>query len=200
MNRLRKRLLAVSFASLLAPVGLWLLPPGMAAAQTEGEVSVEEPPDEADLLAQLADPDREDWQMVETQIQRLWSRSGSEAMDLLLRRGNEALEAEDYTAALEHFTALTDHAPDFAEGWNGRATTFYLMEEYALSIADIQRVLALNPNHFGALTGLATMLEQMGEDDLALRALYAVRELNPNRPGIETSIGRLERGTGATDL
>lgn len=137
---------------------------------------------------------------IESQIQRLWSRSGSEAMDLLLRRGNEALEAENYAAALEHLTALTDHAPDFAEAWNARATTFYLMEEYALSISDIQRTLALNPNHFGALMGLATMFEQMGEDDLALRAMYAVRELNPNRPGIDDAISRLERGAGAADL
>lgn len=137
---------------------------------------------------------------IESQIQRLWSRSGSEAMDLLLRRGNEALEAENYAAALEHLTALTDHAPDFAEAWNARATTFYLLEEYALSISDIQRTLALNPNHFGALMGLATMFEQMGEDDLALRAMYAVRELNPNRPGIDDAISRLERGAGAADL
>ncbi len=155
---------------------------------------------EADLLARLAEPDREDWQQIEMQIQRLWSRSGSEAMDLLLRRGNDALEAENYEAALEHLTALTDHAPDFAEGWNARATTFFLMEEFALSIADIERTLALNPNHFGALMGLATMFEQMGEDDLALRALYAVQELNPNRPGIADSIIRLESGTGAADL
>lgn len=199
MIGLRKHLLAVSFASALAAAALLLLP-GVAVAQAEGQAGAEEPPSEADLLARLAEPDREDWQQVETQIQRLWSRSGSEAMDLLLRRGNEALEAEDYIAALEHFTALTDHAPDFAEGWNARATTFYLLDEFALSISDIQRVLVLNPNHFGALTGLATMFEQMGEDDLALRALYAVKELNPNRPGIDESIGRLERGTGATDL
>lgn len=195
MNPLRKRLLAISVASFLAPVGLWL---PTQAASAEGAVQITR--DETELLAQLAEPDREDWQMVETQIQRLWSRSGSEAMDLLLRRGNEALEAQDYTAALEHLTALTDHAPDFAEGWNARATTFYLMGEFALSISDIRRVLALNPNHFGALAGLATMFEEMGDDDLALRALYAVRELNPNRPGIRDAINRLERGTGATDL
>lgn len=195
MNLLRKRLIAVSVASFLAA----LSPGGQPAAAQPQDAAVEMP-DEAELLAQLAEPGRPDWQQIETQIQRLWSRSGSEAMDLLLRRGNEALEAEDYGAALEHFTALTDHAPDFAEGWNGRATTFFLMDEFALSIADIQRVLVLNPNHFGALTGLATMLEQMGQDDLALRALYGVRDLNPNRPGIDDAIGRLERGTGAADL
>ena len=100
-------------------------------------------------------------------------------MDLLLRRGNEALEAEDYMAALEHFSALTDHAPDFAEGWNGRATTFYLMGEYSLSIADVERVLALEPRHFGALSGLAFMFEAMGEPELALEALHTGAEAQP---------------------
>jgi hypothetical protein len=59
------------------------------------------------LFAQLAEPGREDWERVEGEITRIWSRSGSPAMDLLLRRGNEALEAENYDAALEHLTALT---------------------------------------------------------------------------------------------
>jgi tetratricopeptide (TPR) repeat protein len=197
MKRLRKRLIAISVAS-LAATSLGVPGSGTVLAQTTE--AAPEQPDEADLLAQLAEPGREDWQQIEMQVQRLWSRSGSEAMDLLLRRGNEALEADNYAAALEHLTALTDHAPDFAEGWNARATTFYLMEEYALSISDIERTLALNPNHFGALMGLATIFEQLGEDDLALRALYAVRDLNPNRPGIDDAITRLERGTGAADL
>jgi tetratricopeptide (TPR) repeat protein len=152
------------------------------------------------LFAELAEPGREDWQRIEGEITRIWSRSGSASMDLLLRRGKEALEAEDYEAALEHFSALTDHAPDFAEGWNGRATAFYLMGEFSLSMADVERVLALNPRHFGALSGLAAMFEQMGENELALKALRAVHALNPNRPDVNDAIGRLERMRGAVEL
>jgi len=74
-------------------------------------------------------------------------------MDLLLQRGQDALEEENYQAAIEHFTALTDHAPQFAEAWNMRATAFFLIDEYGLSIEDISRTLALNPKHFGALSG-----------------------------------------------
>ena len=111
MNRLRKRLLAISLASLGVAA---LVSPGAGRAQAPDEAAAPAPPDEADLLAPLAEPDREDWQQIESQIQRLWSRSGSEAMDLLLRRGNEAIEAEDYPAALEHLTALTDHAQKLA--------------------------------------------------------------------------------------
>jgi tetratricopeptide (TPR) repeat protein len=190
MGRFQKRQLAAAVAS---AVWIWGCAPAHAQEAAEAEKLDA-------LFAELAEPGREDWERIEGEITRIWSRSGSDAMDLLLRRGNEALEAEDYTAALEHFTALTDHAPDFAEGWNGRATTFFLMGEYALSIADVERVLALNPRHFAALAGLAFMLEAMDEPDLALKALHAVQELNPNRPNINDAAARLERLTGEVEL
>lgn len=152
------------------------------------------------LFSELAEEGRTDWMRIEREILRIWENSGSDAMNLLLRRGKDALEAGDFDAALEHLTALTDHAPEFAEGWNARATTFYLMEEYSLSIADVERVLALNPRHFGALAGLGIMLERLGETTYAIRALRAVRDLNPNRPDINEALERLERSVGAADL
>ncbi len=162
------------------------------------------PPEDArklnQLFAELAQPDRKDWEQVEGEINRIWSRSGSPAMDLLLQRGNKALQEQDYPTALEHFGALIDHAPDFAEGWNQRATTYYLMGEYSLSIADVEHVLVLNPRHFGALTGLAFMLEQLGEPEPALEVLRKVQELNPNRPNINEAVTRLEKMTGDAEL
>ncbi|CAN5762659.1 tetratricopeptide repeat protein [soil metagenome] len=152
------------------------------------------------LFAELAEPDRTDWQRVEAEILRSLSRSGSEAMDLLLRRGESAMEAGDYRAAVEHLTALVDHAPDFAEGWNMRATAFYLMEEFALSIADIERVLTLEPRHFGALSGLAAMLERLGDARSALQVHRAAREIHPHRPEVERAIERLEREIGGAEL
>ena len=153
-----------------------------------------------DLLAELASPATEDWQQVEDRVIDLWSRSGSRSMDLLLERGQEALDAEDYLAALDHFTALTDHAPDFAEGWNMRATTFYLLDRYELSIADIGRTLALNPDHFGALYGLGVMLEQMGEDRDALDAYEAAYALNPHRDNAAEAIERLQKAVRGQDI
>jgi tetratricopeptide (TPR) repeat protein len=192
MSGFRKVQLAIAAAA-----ALWLAPgpPGFAQSQD---------PDQAarldELFAELAQPKREDWERIEGEITRIWSSSGSPAMDLLLSRGNEALKAEDYGAALEHFSALIDHAPDFAEGWNGRATTYYLMGEFSLSIADVEHVLVLNPRHFGALAGLAFMFEQMEEPELALQALTAVQKLNPNRPNINDAVTRLERMTGDAEL
>jgi tetratricopeptide (TPR) repeat protein len=152
------------------------------------------------LFVQLAEPEREDWERIEAEITEIWSRSGSPAMDLLLRRGNEALEEEDLPAALEHFSALVDHAPDFAEGWNARATTYFMMGEYSLAIADVQHVLALEPRHFGALAGLGFMLEEMDEPALALRAFEAVEAINPNRPNVRDAMTRLRRLNGDVEL
>jgi tetratricopeptide (TPR) repeat protein len=200
MPGLQKRQLA-----LLIAMGAWFVPvPAAAQDAAAPAVEAEEPESDATkldaLFVELAEPGRDDWERVENEIVRIWSKSGSPTMDLLLRRGNEALEAQDFEAALEHFSALTDHAPEFAEGWNGRATTFYLIDEYALAMADVERVLALEPRHFGALSGLAFMLEEMDEPELALEALHMVQALNPNRPNINDAVRRLEQMNGEADL
>ncbi|MCB1367399.1 MAG: hypothetical protein KDK00_06540, partial [Rhodobacteraceae bacterium] len=78
------------------------------------------------LFQQLADPGTANWQTVERDIEIQLALSGSASADLLLRRGQEALEAQEYEAAIDHLTALTDHAPEFAEGWNSRATAYFL--------------------------------------------------------------------------
>lgn len=152
------------------------------------------------LFAQLSQPGREDWERIQGEIVAIWSRSGSPAMDLLLRSGEAALEAGDSQLAIERLDALTDHAPDFAEGWNARATAWYIEGEFALALDDIERTLALNPRHFGALTGLGTIYEELGETDRALAAMRAVRALNPNHPGLQEAIRRLEAEGGLSDL
>jgi tetratricopeptide (TPR) repeat protein len=152
------------------------------------------------LMAELAQPGRKDWERVQAQITRIWSHSGSPSMDLLLSRGNEALAAEDYPLAVEHFSALIDHAPDFAEGWNGRATAYFMMGEYSLSIADVEHVLVLNPRHFGALAGLGFMLEELDEPRLALRAFEEAQKLNPNQPNVNDAVLRIGKMTGDAEL
>lgn len=154
----------------------------------------------SDLLAQLADPATEDWETVEDRIIDLWSRSGSRTADLLLQRGRDALEDEDYPAAIEHFTALTDHAPDFAEGWNMRATAFFLIGELGLSVEDIGRALAYNPDHFGALNGLGVVLEQLGRDKDALVAYRAAAALNPHRERLQDAIERLSKAVDGVNI
>jgi tetratricopeptide (TPR) repeat protein len=190
MSALRKLSIALAVAAGLGTVlGL------PAAGQVLGtEVRIEK------LMADLAEPDANNPRAIEAEIVRAWSQSGSDAMDLLLRRGRDAIEDGDHGAAVEHLTALTDHAPDFAEGWHARATAFYYMGEYSLALADIERVLSLNPRHFIALSGLAAMLDSLGETQLALEAYRAARALNPHRDELVVSIERLERALGGAEL
>lgn len=152
------------------------------------------------LLERLQATDVPEWETIEDQIWQEWSKSGSPAMDLLLKRGRDAMTEGDFAAAVEHFTALTDHAPDFAEGWNARATAYFSLKLYGPSIADIQRTLTLNPRHFGALNGLGLMLEELGYAADALRAYRAAAKLHPHRPELKEAIKRLDLRVEGIDL
>ncbi len=156
--------------------------------------------DEQALLDDLATAGPEQAAEIEDRLAREWSKSGSAAMDLLLQRGRDALEAGDLDAAIEHFTALTDHAPDFAEGWNMRATAFFQKEQMGLALADLTQALSLNPNHFGAIIGLAVILEQTGYPEDALEAYRTVQSIHPHQEQVATAIERLEVEVGGQDI
>ncbi|PJN95442.1 hypothetical protein CNY89_08455, partial [Amaricoccus sp. HAR-UPW-R2A-40] len=146
------------------------------------------------------EPGRADADRIEADIQRLWSQSGSPAMDLLLRRAQDAIAAQDLNAALDHLNAAIDHDPGFAEAWNLRGSVFYLLNEYALALNDIEHVLALEPRHFGAMEGLAIIFVETEHPDLALRVVERARAVNPNRESLKETEARLERDLGASDL
>lgn len=153
-----------------------------------------------DLLDQLRDPAQENWQRIERQIVREWSKSGSASADLLLNRGREALRTGDTKAAIEHFSALIDHAPDFAEGWNARATAYFMAGRYGQSLGDIQETLARNPDHFGALSGLARIMEQLERYEAARTALIAAAAIHPHRRDIQTALERINKRLDGTEL
>ena len=122
------------------------------------------------LFALLKQADRETAREIETQIARAWSESGSPSMNLLLAKGRQAMAEGRLREAVRHLSALVDHAPDFAEGWNARATAYYLMGQHELSLNDIGRTLMLEPRHFGAISGYAMIMEAWGNDAAALKA------------------------------
>ena len=152
------------------------------------------------LYTELADPANEHWQRTQADILREWSKSGSPAMDLLLKRGRDAMEAGDLAVAIEHLTALTDHAPDFAEGWNARATAFYMAGQFGPSMTDIARTLNLNDHHFGALAGLGMILEELGRDEAAIRAYRASLAIHPHQDALHQALDRLEKKTSGRSL
>ncbi|MEM7527794.1 MAG: tetratricopeptide repeat protein [Pseudomonadota bacterium] len=153
-----------------------------------------------ELFRQLADDENENWPVIQSQIWRVWRRSGSPSMDLLLSRGMKAMQSKDFNAAKLHLDDLVRLAPEFAEGWNQRATLFFMMEDYGRSISDIERVLALEPRHFGALAGLGIILDRTGYDKSALEAYRKVLELHPNMPGAQQGVEKLSPEVDGREL
>ncbi len=151
------------------------------------------------LFTELAEPDGESWSRAETDILRIWSRSGSSAMDLLYKRGEAALDAGDATGAIGHLTALTDHAPDFAMGWYLRSVAFYMDGETGPAIADLKQTLILEPRHFAALTQLGAILEELGDNAHALEAYRASLRIHPHQQDALDAIARLEQESQGTD-
>lgn len=129
-----------------------------------------------------------------------WSKSGSPAMDLLLKRGRDALEADDYDAALQHFGALTDHAPDFAEGWHGLAVVYFNQDRIGLAMDALERTLALEPRHFQAMEGLLVILSDAALYDAALQVVDLIRAIHPNHPDLSSFEDRLSNQTKGRDL
>lgn len=145
-----------------------------------------------DLFTALQDADAEAAQPIARKIIDEWSKSGSAAMDLLLARGREMMEQGDMVLAVEHFSALIDHAPDFTEAYNARATAFFQLNRYGESLGDLRVVLSMNPRHFGALSGMGTLLEELGQPVRALEAWRRVVEIYPAEPNAARSIRRLQ--------
>lgn len=155
------------------------------------------PPDQLDhLFTLLADADDSNWKVLEDEIWELWAQSGSDSFDLLLKRGRDAMDEGDFEAAIDHLSALTDHAPDFAEGWNARATAFFLTGRLGLALDDIARVLTLEPRHFAALSGLGIILEDLGDDTNALEAYRHSLAIHPQNPRVKEAVQRLETAAG----
>jgi tetratricopeptide (TPR) repeat protein len=132
-------------------------------------------------------------QVVEQSIWRLWMHSGSATDDLLLQQAARSMNARQYDRALDILDAIIEHSPDFAEAYNKRATVNYLAGRPERSLSDIDRVLALEPRHFGALSGLGMIRRDKGDDRGALDAFREALAINPFMPNVREAVQALEK-------
>lgn len=130
---------------------------------------------------------------VAKEIELVWARSGSAAMDLLLRRGREALQEGEFATAIEHLTALTDHAPEFAEGYHARAEAYFRSDLYGPAVDDLELTLALNPQQYDAMFGLATIFQEFGDLRKAADLYRQVLEYHPHHTNAKEALARLKR-------
>ena len=136
------------------------------------------------LFEQLRDAQSaDDARVLETRIWGIWNESGDDDVDRLMQAAVRAMAGRRYEQALEHLDQVVRLAPQFAEGWNRRATVYWLLDRLSESVADIQRTLALEPRHFGAISGMGLIFMQSGDEEGALDAFEALLVINPHAAG-----------------
>jgi tetratricopeptide (TPR) repeat protein len=162
-----------------------------ALAVLYGPAQAETAPPE--LLEKLRNAEPAQAERISAEVRSHWSRSGSAAMDLLLKRGREAMADGDFRLAIEHLTALTDHAPGFAEGFHARAEAYFRSELYGPALDDLETTLALNPHHFEAIFGLAVMFQEFEDYRRAARLYRRVLTIHPNHENAQEALARLKR-------
>ena len=145
-----------------------------------------------DLFADLAQADETTAPRIERQITAEWEKSGSASFDLLMRRGKEALADGDPEAALDHFSALVDHAPDFGAAYGGRSAAYYALGLTGPALDDLRQSLVLNPRNFDAMRGVAVILENLERPADALEVYQTILDLHPSQPEARAATARLK--------
>jgi len=117
--------------------------------------------------------------------------SGSASVDLMMQWAREALDAKKYHVALDFLDQIVVLRPDYAEGWNRRATVHFAMHNYGKAMSDIERTLRLEPRHFGALSGMAAILKATGRKASALGAFERVLAIYPMMRSAQNEVATL---------
>jgi tetratricopeptide (TPR) repeat protein len=183
-------------------------PPGLpaaapkSAAATAGELKqaqVPKPAPEA-VRKQMLDAlflrlrnarDPGDAQRIAASIERIWLQYDSDTANLLMQRATVSMQAQNYPLAVSLFDKLVALEPDWAEAWNQRATTRFLTGDMDGAMADINRVLKLEPRHFGALAGMGMILQGAGLEKSALEIFKKTLGIYPLEPNIQKLVEKL---------
>jgi len=146
-----------------------------------------------DLFARLKqEADAKKAQPIERAIWRHWEQSGSETVDLLMDWSAKAMTKQDWAAALDLLDQVIVLAPQYAEGWNRRATVYFITSSYGRSLHDIEQVLKLETRHFGAMAGLSNILQKLDEDKRALVMWKNLLEIYPAHKSANHRVAELE--------
>lgn len=193
--------MAKIMSSLLIPAAsLVLLLSGAAPAFAE-DTAAEPPAAEMatpkqrldSLFAELKrERDADKAREIADRIRTEWQESGSASVNLLMQWAAKAIQTSRQPAAMDIFDQVIYLAPQYVEGWNQRATLHFQMGNYRKSMSDINRVLAIEPRHFGALAGMAAILTSAEQDELALKAWEQFLAIYPADRNAQSQLGELE--------
>jgi tetratricopeptide (TPR) repeat protein len=148
--------------------------------------------DTPELAAALHDDDGRVRAIAEEALWAVWSRSGDAHVDDLLGQGVAQMRAQRLPEAIATFTRIVELKPDFAEGWNKRATVYFLAGEFRRSLKDCDEVIKRNPQHFGALSGYGQIYLKLDQPEKASEYFRRALEVNPNLEGVRALVEALE--------
>jgi tetratricopeptide (TPR) repeat protein len=133
-------------------------------------------------------------------IERMWLRSGSDTADLLMSRAGEAMQTKDYDLTLQVLDKVVELLPDWAEGWNKRATARFSSDDISGAVEDIAHTLAIEPRHFDALAGLGFIMQKMDMSKSALQAFRKALDVNPRQEQLRKIVEKLAVEVDGRDI
>ena len=143
---------------------------------------------------------RAETELLQADIWQVWLDTGTPKTDQWMAQGLTAMSDQEYDEAIDLFTQIIEAQPQYAEGWNKRATAYYLRGNYKAAIDDIERTLALEDRHFGALSGLVSIYRTIGDDRGALRTLERLADIMPGDEAVQQQIYRVRGELGIRNI
>ena len=144
------------------------------------------------LARALRDPDPTVRALTGGAMWEVWSRSGDADIDRLFAVGVEQMNVRQLNEAVKTFSEIIRRRPEFAEGWNKRATVYFVLGEYRKSLADCDEVLARNPYHWGALSGYGMIYVELDQPGRAVEYFQKALAVNPNLTSVEQAVETLK--------
>ena len=192
---------------LLATTG-WLLMFNSLTVSCQPATSTENKIEMSDQQAQLKElfqqlkttNSRAEVELLQADIWQVWLNTGSPESDHWMAQGLTAMSDQEYDEAIDLFSQIIEAQPQYAEGWNKRATAYYLRGNYKASIDDIERTLALEKRHFGALSGLVSIYRTIGDDRGALKALERLADIMPADETVQQQIQQVRGELGIRNI
>ena len=118
------------------------------------------------------------------QIWDIWNETNDSKIEADFYRGMESMRTQNLFMAAAFFTRVVEKKPSFAEGWNKRATIYFMMGEFDKSMHDIIKTLKLEPRHFGALDGMGLIFMHLEQYNEAIKIYDQMLKIFPNNENI----------------
>ena len=131
--------------------------------------------------------------IAEQEIWKIWSTHPTDSnLTAKLEEGSECVRNQQLIKAIDIFTEVISLDQNWAEAWNKRATVFYLIGEFKKSQNDIDKVLAIEARHFGALAGQGLVNIQLKNYEKAINSYRKAKEIHPSMQSPELMIRQIE--------